>query len=95
MNIPSNFTLKERVKYYSFDQKTSELIEEAIDKVDSLEKEIEVLDARCERYYEQMQFCKDFIEEAMKELSKPKLKSEFIETRKWIETLLENSYVEL
>lgn len=95
MELPSNFTLKERIKYYSFDQKTSELIEEAVDNVASLEKEIEVLESRCERYYEQMQFCKDFIEEAMEALRAPTLKSEFIETRKWIETLLENSYVEL
>ena len=95
MNIPSNFTLQERMSCGNFDQQTSDLIEQTIDKLVVYEKEIEVLDSRCERYYEQMQFCKDFIAEAMELLRKAELKADFIEARQDIEMLLENSYVEL
>ena len=95
MNIPSNFTLKERLKYCKLDTITLQLIEEAITNIEELNAENTILDSRCDRYYEQMQFCKDFISEAMELLSKPQLKSEFIEARKDIEMALENSYVEL
>lgn len=95
MNIPSNFTLQERMSCGNFDQQTSDLIEQTIDKLVVYEKEIEVLDSRCERYYEQMQFCKDFIAEAMETIKACELKSDFVEARKYIENLLENSYVEL
>lgn len=95
MNIPSNFSLAERLKYISVDSETLQMLENEVDNVKGLEKEIEVLDSRCERYYEQMQFCKDFIAEAMDILRAAELKADFIEARIAIEMLLENSYVEL
>ena len=95
MNIPSNFSLAERLKYLDLDFTTRDMLEKEIDNTKSLEKEIEILDARCERYYEQMQFCKDFIAEAMDLLRKAELKADFVEARQDIEMLLENSYVEL
>lgn len=95
MNIPSNFSLAERLKYLDLDFTTRDVLEKEIDNTKSLEKEIEILDARCERYYEQMQFCKDFIAEAMETIKACELKSDFVEARKYIKNLLENSYVEL
>lgn len=95
MNIPSNFSLAERLKYISLDAETLQMLEKEVDNIKSLEKEIEKIDERCDRYYEQMQFCKDFIAEAMDILRAAELKADFIEARIAIEMLLENSYVEL
>ncbi|CAB4168960.1 hypothetical protein UFOVP1516_23 [uncultured Caudovirales phage] len=95
MEICSNFSLEERLKCGVLDRETSDLIELTMDKLFLYEKEIETLDRRCELYYEQMQFCKDFIAEAMDLLRKAELKADFVEARQDIEMLLENSYVEL
>lgn len=96
--IPSNATFEERLKYYC-QPEVREILEPFVDEFyevkKELEKENEELSNRCSTYYEQMYFCKEFIEEAMVILRACVSKYDFLEAQQRIELLLENSYVEL
>jgi hypothetical protein len=95
MNIPSNFSLEEIIKYVELDSNVNRLVEESIDKIIKLEKELTSVESSLERKEEELAFCRDFIEISMNMLDRAKSKVELTEAKKQIIIDLKNSCIEL
>lgn len=92
MNIPSNYSLEEIVKYVDLPEPVRKLLEEAAFKIIELEKEVKAFDRVEERLREQIYFRDEYIEQVV-QASKTTTKHK--ELAKFIEITLENSYIEL
>jgi hypothetical protein len=92
MNIPSNYSLEEIVKYVDLPEPVRKLLEEAAFKIIELEKEVKAFDRIEERLREQIYFRDEYIEQVV-QASKTTTKHK--DLAKFIEITLENSYIEL
>jgi hypothetical protein len=92
MNIPSNYSLEEIVKYVDLPEPVRKLLEEAAFKIIELEKEVKAFDRIEERLREQIYFRNEYIEQVV-QTSKTTTKHK--DLAKFIEITLENSYIEL
>ena len=92
MNIPSNYSLEEIVKYVALPEPVRKLLEEAAFKIIELEKEVKAFDRMEERLREQIYFRDEYIEQVV-QTSKTTTKHK--DLAKFIEITLENSYIEL
>jgi hypothetical protein len=92
MNIPSNYSLEEIVKYVDLPEPVRKLLEEAAFKIIELEKEVKAFDRIEERLREQIYFRDEYIEQVV-QTSKTTTKHK--DLAKFIEITLENSYIEL
>jgi hypothetical protein len=92
MNIPSNYSLEEIVKYVDLPEPVRKLLEEAAFKIIELEKEVKAFDRIEERLREQIHFRDEYIEQVV-QTSKTTTKHK--DLAKFIEITLENSYIEL
>jgi hypothetical protein len=92
MNIPSNYSLEEIVKYVDLPEPVRKLLEEAAFKIIELEKEVKAFDRMEERLREQIYFRNEYIEQVV-QTSKTTTKHK--DLAKFIEITLENSYIEL
>ena len=92
MNIPSNYSLEEIVKYVDLPETVRKLLEEAAFKIIELEKEVKAFDRIEERLREQIYFRDEYIEQVV-QTSKTTTKHK--DLAKFIEITLENSYIEL
>ena len=92
MNIPSNFTLEEVLKYSDIDNKTSERLYKVLEQLNKQVKTIEQLNKRIEIIEEQVYFRDEFIEQVI-EFTKTTTKHK--DLVKCINQTLENSYIEL
>jgi hypothetical protein len=92
MNIPSNYSLEEIVKYVDLPEPVRKLLEEAAFKIIELEKEVKAFDRIEERLREQIYFRNEYIEQVV-QASKTTTKHK--DLAKFIEITLENSYIEL
>jgi hypothetical protein len=92
MNIPSNYSLEEIVKYVALPEPVRKLLEEAAFKIIELEKEVKAFDRIEERLREQIYFRDEYIEQVV-QTSKTTTKHK--DLAKFIEITLENSYIEL
>jgi hypothetical protein len=92
MNIPSNYSLEEIVKYVDLPEPVRKLLEEAAFKISELEKEVKAFDRIEERLREQIYFRDEYIEQVV-QTSKTTTKHK--DLAKFIEITLENSYIEL
>jgi hypothetical protein len=92
MNIPSNYSLEEIVKYVDLPEPVRKLLEEAAFKIIELEKEVKAFDRIEERLREQIHFRDEYIEQVV-QASKTTTKHK--DLAKFIEITLENSYIEL
>lgn len=92
MNIPSNYSLEEIVKYVNLPEPVRKLLEEAAFKIIELEKEVKAFDRIEERLREQIYFRNEYIEQVV-QASKTTTKHK--DLAKFIEITLENSYIEL
>jgi len=95
MNIPSNYTLEEVIKYCNLPEEVVVRLEDMMDKMQILEKQVKQADRIEERLREQVQFRDNYIEEVMDVFSKAKSKQELVEAKKYAGIALENSYIEL
>jgi hypothetical protein len=92
MNIPSNYSLEEIVKYVDLPEPVRKLLEEAAFKIIELEKEVKAFNRIEERLREQIHFRDEYIEQVV-QTSKTTTKHK--DLAKFIEITLENSYIEL
>jgi hypothetical protein len=92
MNIPSNYSLEEIVKYVDLPEPVRKLLEEAAFKIIELEKEVKAFDRIEERLREQIYFRDEYIGQVV-QTSKTTTKHK--DLAKFIEITLENSYIEL
>ena len=92
MNIPSNYSLEEIIKYIDLPEQVRKLMEEAAFKIIELEKEVKAFDRIEERLREQIYFRNEYIEKVVAE---SKRTTKHKELDKFIEVELENSYIEL
>ena len=92
MNIPSNYSLEEIVKYVDLPEPVRKLLGEAAFKIIELEKKVEAFDRVEERLRDQIYFRGVYIEQVV-QASKTTTKHK--DLAKFIEITLENSYIEL
>lgn len=92
MNIPSNYSLEEIVKYIDLPESVRKLLEEAAFKIIELEKEVKAFDRTEERLREQIYFRDEYIEQVVQA---SKTTTKYKDLAKFIEITLENSYIEL
>lgn len=92
MNIPSNYSLEEIIKYIDLPEQVRKLMEEAAFKIIELEKEVKAFDKIEERLRDQIYFRDEYIEKIVVE---SKRTTNHKELAKFIEIELENSYIEL
>ena len=92
MNIPSNYSLEEIIKYVDLPEPVRKLLEEAAFKIIELEKEVKAFNRIEERLREQIYFRDEYIEQVV-QASKTTTKHK--DLAKFIEITLENSYIEL
>ena len=92
MNIPSNYSLEEIVKYVDLPEPVRKLLEEAAFKIIELEKEVKAFDRIEERLREQIYFRDEYIEQVVQT---SKTTTNHKDLAKFIEITLENSYIEL
>jgi len=92
MNIPSNYSLEEIIKYIDLPEQVRKLMEEAAFRIIELEKEVKAFDRIEERLREQIYFRNEYIEKVVNE---SKRTTKHKELAKFIEIELENSYIEL
>ena len=92
MNIPSNYSLEEIIKYIDLPEQVRKLMEEAAFKIIELEKEVKAFGRVEGRLREQIYFRDTYIEMV---LAESKRTTKHKELAKFIEIELENSYIEL
>ena len=92
MNIPSNYSLEEIIKYIDLPEQVRKLMEEAAFRIIELEKEVKAFNRVEERLREQIYFRDEYIEKVVAE---SKRTTKHKELAKFIEIELENSYIEL
>ena len=92
MNIPSNYSLEEIIKYIDLPEQVRKLMEEAAFRIIELEKEVKAFDRIEERLREQIYFRNEYIEKVVAE---SKTTTKHKDLAKFIEIELENSYIEL
>jgi hypothetical protein len=92
MNIPSNFSLEEIIKYCSLPEEARRLVEQLHDKIIDMDKENNYLTKENEKLEEQIYFRDEFIR-STKERCETATKCK--ELVKDILTELDDSYIEL
>ena len=92
LNIPSNFTLDDVIRYVRIPEEVRQLLESASKRINYLEAEIKREDRRLEVVEEQLNFCRDYIWQVNEEAKKA---TKVKDLKKFIEVTLENSYIEL
>jgi hypothetical protein len=92
MNIPSNFSLEEIIKYCSLPEEAKNLIEQMYDKIVNVDKENDALTKRNELLEEQIYFRDEFIRSTKERCESVTKCKELV---KDILTELDDSYIEL
>lgn len=92
MNIPSNFTLEEVLKYSDIDDKTSERLYKVLEQLNKQVKTIEQLNKRVEILEDEIYFRTEFIEKVIEFTKTTTKHKDLVEC---INKTLENSYIEL
>ena len=92
MNIPTNYSLEEICKYIDLPEPVRKLLEEAAYRIIDLEKEVKAFDRIEEQLREQIYFRDEYIGQIRYEAT---MTTKHKDLAKFIETALENSYIEL